>query len=760
MEIKEFIMQIIVKLAVILIVILILPLYIFFFLTYFLIKYLILPFIKLLWKIIVKLSTAVLEGLKIQNKILKILWYAILFWTSIFFCRAIVFGIPTGISFIIDPPSIPFVSAYQNISILIAYIILIFFFTKIYSKESENWTSERLKFSVTLFLVNIVLDTFVYIILFEEVDFFNFQSIWLTYAMFLIIPRFAERLLLNDIHNKKSWHWGDLIRLINHSDFYVRRIAGQLIVSFVQYIPNKEEAWTDIHRLTKNWKWDVREFAASSIGNIFPYVSDKEKAWKDLHQLTMFLHWDVKSAAVDSLGSVFPHVPDKEEAWTDIHRLIREEYNRDVRAKNVREHATDSLGLAFPYIPDKEEAWKDLHWLTKDNSVNVRIAAAFSIGLAFPYIPDKEEAWKDLHRLTKDKHVSVRGQAAEAIGNSFFFIPDKKKACKDLHRLTQDEYNYSGKIAAHVLGYIISLQKYQSQECEIIHELVEEKSVGVREGIAISLGHYFENFSDEKQVIDYLHQLSIDSNNLVRAAANYSLGKIYVLKANEAENIDNLKNELKIAMEFFKKSSNDTFISEHPAKFCFSFYRLISLIFNEKVTKVEIEKYINEVKNAKGGSKIKKVFLKKFENLFNARCEYNVAEKMDLDEIKHILYREVIISESNLWDKAKFFETDEELAPNTVKLIKKGIGMYRENIKRPYEYANIPILPSKNVKNPLIWRILNSGSFSASIAALVGFITLEVLVIYPTDYNRHVVSVIITVLIFVFTFLFMKKKMK
>ena len=335
------------------------------------------------------------------------------------------------------------------------------------------------------------------------------------------------------------------------------------------------------------------------------------------------------------------------------------------------------MGSVFPYVPDKEEAWEDLHWLTKDDSVNVRIAAASSIGLAFPHIPNKEEAWKDLHCLTKDKHVFVRGQAAEAIGISFFLIPDKKKACKDLRRLTQDHYDYSEKIAAYMLGYIISLQKYESQEGEIIHDLVHEKSVGVREGIALSLGYNFENFIDEKQVIGHLHKLSIDSNNLVRAAANYSLGKIYILKANEAKNIDNLKNELKIALKFFEKSSKDTFISDHPAKFCLSFYRLISLIFHEKVTKIEIEKYISEVKNANGGSKIKKAFLKKFEKLFYVRCEYNDAEKMDLGEIKFILYNEVIFSEADLWLKAKFFETDKELAPNTAKLIRKGIGMYR-----------------------------------------------------------------------------------
>lgn len=114
------------------------------------------------------------------------LWYAFLIWIIGFVWGIIVFMMPT----LKKLPSIPYISKYPVISvpILIAYAILIFFLAKGYLKTAEKKIAEGLKFGITLFLVNIVLDTLVYVVLFKGEDYFAFFSIWFAYAMFIVIP--------------------------------------------------------------------------------------------------------------------------------------------------------------------------------------------------------------------------------------------------------------------------------------------------------------------------------------------------------------------------------------------------------------------------------------------------------------------------------------------------------------------------------------------------------------------------------------------
>jgi hypothetical protein len=121
----------------------------------------------------------------------KALWYAFLIWIIGFVWGTTVFMMPS----LKNLSSIPYISKYPAISVplLIVYAILIFFLAKWYLKDAEEKIAEGLKFGITLFLVNIVLDALVYVVLFKGGDYFAFFSIWFAYAMFIVIPWLTGR---------------------------------------------------------------------------------------------------------------------------------------------------------------------------------------------------------------------------------------------------------------------------------------------------------------------------------------------------------------------------------------------------------------------------------------------------------------------------------------------------------------------------------------------------------------------------------------
>jgi hypothetical protein len=94
-------------------------------------------------------------------------------------------------------PSISYTSKYPAISVplLVGYAILIFFLAKGYLRSAEKRIIEGLKFGITLFLINIILDALVYVGLFKGGDYFTFLSIWFAYAMFITIPWLTGRWL-------------------------------------------------------------------------------------------------------------------------------------------------------------------------------------------------------------------------------------------------------------------------------------------------------------------------------------------------------------------------------------------------------------------------------------------------------------------------------------------------------------------------------------------------------------------------------------
>jgi HEAT repeat protein len=322
---------------------------------------------------------------------------------------------------------------------------------------------------------------------------------------------------------------------------------------------------------------DQRIGAAVLLEEEFGRLSDKEDAWKDLHRLAADIDGDVRRVAASALGKAFHHLPDKDEAWKDLHRLAGDQYS------SVRWWAADALGQAFHHLPDKDEAWKDLHRLAADQDRGLRWWAARALGQSFQDLPYKDAAWEDLHRLAGDQDSDVRWRAAGALGQSFQDLPYKDAAWEDLHRLAGDQDS------------------------------------DVRWWAARTLGESFQDLPDRDAAWKDLINLIEDNDSHVRCASYHTLGRVSIFKATESD--DEFKAHLEVAIDFFRRSSEEaTFIN--PAAFCLPFYcSLHSLLFTDAPRKEEMQKYLADAENAIEGSDSREVLLEAVNNLSKALQE-------------------------------------------------------------------------------------------------------------------------------------------
>ncbi len=126
-------------------------------------------------------------------KPVKALWYAALLWLIGFIWGTIVFMTPA----LKDIPTIPYISKYPAVSapLIVAYFIIIFLLTKRYLKDTDKKAAEGLKFGLTIFLLNFILDALVYVVLFRSSDYFAYFSIWFSYILAVAVPWFTGRWL-------------------------------------------------------------------------------------------------------------------------------------------------------------------------------------------------------------------------------------------------------------------------------------------------------------------------------------------------------------------------------------------------------------------------------------------------------------------------------------------------------------------------------------------------------------------------------------
>ena len=364
---------------------------------------------------------------------------------------------------------------------------------------------------------------------------------------------------------------------------------------------------------------DERKKAIDQIQFNFEDFTDtgKEQAAKDLLALAKDENSIVRWGAANALGPAFQDMTDKKQAWKDLLALTKDKEN------DVRNGAANTLGPAFEHIIES----------------GVRGSAAIALGSAFQHMTDKEKAWKDLLALTKDEDIIVRLVAANALGPAFQHMTDKEQVWKDLLALTKDE--------------------------DII----------LRWGGAYALDSAFQHMTDKEQASKDLLALTKDKDIDIRVTANYSLGKISIYRATEAESEEGLKEEMEKAIGYFEKSSRESKLF-NPAEFCLPFYRSYNaVIFRKEEAKEEIERNLEEAKQAVAGSKSKEKLLWAVENLANALEE---AQKLSgLDEIKADLN-----AYKRYCDRAvELLDETEDKTPGAAKLVRRGVPIIDERIK-------------------------------------------------------------------------------
>ncbi|MFB3766155.1 MAG: HEAT repeat domain-containing protein [Methanotrichaceae archaeon] len=463
----------------------------------------------------------------------------------------------------------------------------------------------------------------------------------------------------------KQAAWLGLHKLIRSKSSYVRMKAVETLGIAIPLIPDRKTVWLDMHRLTHDEEVEVQEIAIDILGANFSLIPDKETTWLDLIWLAQDDDWDIHGSAIAALGKALPHIPDKQTAWLDLLLLA---YDKD---SHVRSKAIYTMGDAFLLIPDKQTAWLDLSKLAKDKDRDVRSSALYALGQAFPHIPDKQIAWLDLDRLTQDKDSEVRKYAAFALDRAFPHIPDKHIAWLDLHRLSHDEDSEVRGWAAVALGFVFSLIPDKQTALLDLHRLTYNGESGVRQRVAFALGRTFPYTADKQTIWLDLHRMAQDGNSSVKREAAYALGQIFsltsekkavwldlqklaqdedsdvrghaayalgrasIFKATEAESIDQFRDQIEKAIEFFDKSSKESKYKS-PAEFCLPFYRsLHSLIFITRSDEAEIQRYLKDARAAVEESESKEKLLEAVENLSKALKEVRSYTVDDIINSRH-----------------------------------------------------------------------------------------------------------------------------
>jgi hypothetical protein len=235
--------------------------------------------------------------------------------------------------------------------------------------------------------------------------------------------------------------------------------------------------------------------------------------------------------------------------------------------------------------------------------------------------------------------MSIRFYSAKSLRTAFPHLPQKEKAWEYLHVLMYDKEKFLQFLAIETVSIV------------------------------------FPHIPNKEQAWDDLIQLISDEDIEIRVSANYSLGRISIYKATIAEDEATFRKEIEKAIEYFEGASKES-ISNDPANFCLPFYRSFYVItFKKQDTDIEIQKSIDEAKNAIKGSKSKKKLLEAVENLGNALKEaqkerdFN-AVKSDLNSYRRYCER-----------AAELLETTEDKAPSASKLIRKGLPIIDKSIK-------------------------------------------------------------------------------
>jgi ABC-type spermidine/putrescine transport system permease subunit II len=92
-----------------------------------------------------------------------------------------------------DIPAVVHVSKLPAVSAVLVpvYSVILCVLAGNYLRKATNRVIEGLKLGLLLVVPNVILDVLIYVVLFASYDYFSYLSIWVAYALFLIVPAIA-----------------------------------------------------------------------------------------------------------------------------------------------------------------------------------------------------------------------------------------------------------------------------------------------------------------------------------------------------------------------------------------------------------------------------------------------------------------------------------------------------------------------------------------------------------------------------------------
>ena len=330
----------------------------------------------------------------------------------------------------------------------------------------------------------------------------------------------------------------------------------------------------------------------------------------------------------------------------------------------------------FSCIPDKKQALDDINMLLQDKNDYVRWYTTLALGLVIPHAPDKNLLWSILYKMTNDIDSKVRDASAYVLSNNFKHIPDKKLAWVTLIKLTQDNDSHVRGTAVSGIGLVFPYTPYKTQAWSILIRLSQDDGSFEKHEDTSDLDSTLPNNMDKNQNKDIKIELSNDKR--IRSLANYSLGKISIFKATLADSKDIFRKEIENALNFFENSSSEAAYN-NPASFCLPFYHSLHAITSgKKEAEEDVDKYLADAKDAVEESESKEKLLEAVETLSKALKKAHETDKLDFDTMKSNLnaYRRYC-------DRAcELLDSTEETAPNAVNLMRRGLPIIDERIKK------------------------------------------------------------------------------
>ncbi|MDQ1275906.1 MAG: hypothetical protein QG610_1481, partial [Euryarchaeota archaeon] len=345
-----------------------------------------------------------------------------------------------------------------------------------------------------------------------------------------------------------------------------KRIMGGIEVNVEDKLENKQvkekgsnKSAFDLLRLTGNKDRYVRKNAVESFARTYSGSPDKSEIIEEILRLSSDPDPQMRRGAIESLLSVYSRKEGKiQDIW---HELLKMSEDADA---GVRKNTAEMLSRVFPTIEEKSTVFFDLVRLTENQEAQLRKRAAELLAVAFKHSDDKQRAWNDLLELTSSEDREVRKGAVLALFSGYPEVPDKTKVWNDLIRLSTHSDSFVQRVATRALGPAFFY--------------VPDKTLAWR---------------DLQVLIDnpYVY---------VRRYALRSLGRASLWKALKAENEATYLFGLKEAVKYFEEAA-ETSIGTVIPEFYHPFYEaLLQILFGERSSKLESERYISKVTRGTG----------------------------------------------------------------------------------------------------------------------------------------------------------------